>query len=179
MKRHVALVGFMASGKSTIGRKLARALGWLFVDTDALIVRAHGPIPSIFEKEGEAAFRGYECNAIRAALNRAPPHVVALGGGALTQPENRQLLEERAHRVFIQISPEQVFARVLRGREMRPVLGSAPTLERIKELYAARMADYSAADFVVDASALGDAAVIELIVAWLRDRRIALARAVS
>jgi shikimate kinase len=179
MKVHVALVGFMASGKSTIGRKLARRLGWLFVDTDALIVRAHGPISAIFEMEGEAAFRRYERGAIFAALDRTPPHVVALGGGALTVPENRKLLETRAHRVFIKISPEQVFARVQRSREIRPVLGTAPTLERIKELYSARMADYATADLVVDATRLADAGVVEQIVSWLNERQIAVARAVS
>lgn len=179
MKRHVALVGFMASGKSTIGRKLARRLGWLFVDTDALIVRAHGAIPSIFERESEAAFRRYERSAIRAALARGPRHVVALGGGALTLAENRKLLEERAYRIFIRISAEQAFARVRRSREMRPMLGSEPTLERIKELYAVRMADYATADLVVDASVHGDAAVIERIVAWLDARQIGVAQAVS
>jgi shikimate kinase len=179
MKRHVALVGFMASGKSTIGRKLARRLGWLFVDTDALIVRAHGSIPSIFEKDGEAAFRRYEQSAVRAALDRGAAHVIALGGGALTLPENRQLLDERAHRVFIRISPEQVFARVRRSRETRPMLGTAPTLEGIKALYAARLADYATADLVVDASRLSDAGVIERIVSWLSERQIVVARAVS
>jgi shikimate kinase len=178
VKRHIALVGFMASGKSTIGRKLARRLGWLFVDTDVLIVRAHGPIASIFERDGEAAFRRYEQSAIRAVLDRAPAHVIALGGGALTLTENRRMLEAQAHRVFIRISPEQVFARVRRSREMRPMLGAAPTLERIKELYAARMASYATADLIVDASRLSDAGVIERIVSWLGERQI-VAHAVS
>ena len=57
MKRHLALVGFMGAGKSTIGRKLARELGCAFFDTDDLIVRAHGAIAAIFSSEGEAAFR--------------------------------------------------------------------------------------------------------------------------
>lgn len=178
MKRHVALVGFMASGKTTIGRKLARTLGWLFVDTDTLIVREHGPIRSVFQNEGEAAFRRYERRAVRAALDRSAPHVIALGGGALTQADNRSLLEHRAHRIFIQISPEQVFARVNRSRETRPMLGPAPTLERIKELYGERMADYAAADLLVNATDSTDADVIEQIVMWLKQRRI-VARAVS
>lgn len=179
MKRHVALVGFMASGKSTIGRKLARVMGWPFVDTDTLIVRAHGSIPSIFEKEGEEAFRRYEESAVRAALDRGPSHVIALGGGALTRPQNRTLLERGAHRIFIQISPEQAFARVNRSREMRPMLGALPTLERIERLFAARMSDYLTADLVVEASHLSDAGVIERIVAWLRERQIGVVSAVS
>src|SRR6202035_2258848 len=100
MKRHVALVGFMASGKSTIGRKLARRLGAPFVDTDALVVRAHGPIAAIFAGEGEAAFRRYELTAIGEALDATPAGVLALGGGALTDAKSCELLHDRAYRVF-------------------------------------------------------------------------------
>jgi shikimate kinase len=172
MRRHVALVGFMASGKSTIGRKLARKLGWPFYDTDALVVRAHGRIAAIFASEGEAAFRRYEREALRRALDTADASVVALGGGALTMVENRRLLEERAYCVFIKISPEQVLARVRRGREVRPLLGAAPTLARIKELYGSRMAEYERADRVIDASRRSDAKVIDEIVSWLREQKL-------
>jgi len=167
MKRHVALVGFMASGKSTIGRKLARQLRRPFCDTDALVVQAHGAIPAIFTNEGEAAFRRYESEAMRSALEREEPTVIALGGGALTVPQNRRLLAERAYRVFIKVSPEQIFARVRRSREVRPMLGSAPTLETLTALYASRMAEYESADLVVEAARLSDARVIAEIVGWL------------
>jgi shikimate kinase len=179
MKRHVALVGFMASGKSTIGRKLARKLGWAFVDTDALVVRAHGPIAAIFANEGEAAFRRYEQAAMRAALDHAEARVIALGGGALTIAENRKLIEDRAYRVFIKLSPEQILARVRRSHEVRPVLGSAPTLARIRELYASRMANYASADLIVEASHRSDGKVIDEIVAWLSERKPGAARAAS
>jgi len=174
MKRHLALVGFMASGKSTIGRKLARKLGCAFFDTDALVARTHGPIPAIFENEGEAAFRRYERAAIDSVLNDGEPGVVALGGGSLTVAENRRLLNDRAWCVFIRVSPQQILARVRRGRQLRPMLGSAPTLARIKELYAARMQDYESADHVVDASLRSDREVIEDIVAWLASNEIEL-----
>jgi shikimate kinase len=167
VKRHVALVGFMASGKSTIGRKLARKLGWDFFDTDALIADKHGPVASIFEREGEAAFRRYEHEAIRAALDNAAPSVVALGGGALTFRANRGLLAAQAYRVFIKVPAEQILGRVRRTREARPLLGDAPTLERIRELYAGRMAQYERADYIVDASDRSDAMVIDQILEWL------------
>ena len=143
MKRHVALVGFMASGKSTIGRKLAHRLGWAFFDTDAIVVRAYGPIPAIFANEGEAAFRRYERAAIGDTLESDEPRVVALGGGALTLAENRRVLGERAFQIFIKISPEQILARVRRSRETRPILGPNPTLARIRQLYATRLAHYA------------------------------------
>lgn len=167
MKRHVALVGFMASGKSTIGRKLARQLRRPFTDTDALVVADHGPIHTIFANEGEAAFRRYESEAIRAALDREEPSVIALGGGALTVPQNCKLLAERAYRVFIRVPAEQILARVRRSREARPMLGSAPTLETLGALYASRLAEYEGADHVVEAAQCSDATVIAEIVEWL------------
>jgi shikimate kinase len=170
LKRHLALVGFMASGKSTIGRKLARRLGWSFVDTDVLVVRAHGPIAAIFADEGEAAFRRYEHLAICTALARDEASVVALGGGALTLTENRKVVRDAAYRIFIKVSAEQVYARVRRSRELRPVLGRLPTLDRIRELYAGRMAEYERADYVVEASRRSDADVISAILSWLHQR---------
>jgi shikimate kinase len=168
VKRHVALVGFMASGKSTIGRRLARKLGWKFIDTDALIVREHGPVAKIFAEEGETVFRRYETAAIRTALHNAERCVIALGGGALTTPENAALLEGRAYQVFIKIRPEQILARVRVARERRPMLGPAPTIGRINELYDARMPAYERADRVVDASRRSDAEIVAEIVEWLQ-----------
>lgn len=171
MKRHVALVGFMASGKSTIGRKLARKLGVPFLDTDALVVRAHGPIPAIFAGEGEAAFRRYERAAIGEALGSREASVLALGGGALTDAANRKLLSDSAYRVFIKLSPEHVLARVRRSREERPMLGARPTLVAVKDLYARRLPEYARSDHVVEAAHRSDREVIEEIVGWLRDKQ--------
>ncbi|HTU80613.1 MAG TPA: shikimate kinase [Candidatus Acidoferrales bacterium] len=167
----MALVGFMASGKSTIGRKLARRLGAPFFDTDALIVREHGPIAAIFADEGEAAFRRYERAAIGEALESAQAGIVALGGGAMTEPENRNLLKDRAYRVFIKVPPEQILARVRRSREVRPMLGASPTLARIKELYAKRLPDYASSDRVIEAERRSDRDVIDEIVEWLAQER--------
>jgi shikimate kinase len=171
MKRHVALVGFMASGKSTIGRKLARRLAAPFFDTDALVVRAHGPIAAIFAHEGEAAFRRYERAAIGEALEHSEGSVLALGGGALTVAENRSLLNGRVYRVFIKLSPEHILARVRRGREVRPMLGARPTLAQVKELYAERLADYASSDYVVDVQRRSDKEVIDDIVRWLDEAK--------
>jgi shikimate kinase len=166
----VALIGFMGCGKSTIGRKLARKLGRGFIDTDDLVVRAHGAIPEIFANEGEAAFRRYEREAVRTALQSHARNVIALGGGALTVASNRRLLERHAHRVFIKASPEQILARLRRSREIRPLLGAAPTLQRIKEIYNRRMPQYLAADHVVETDRMRSREVIEETLAWLRAR---------
>ncbi len=161
----------MGCGKSTIGRKLARRLNYRFVDTDDLIVRAHGAIPEIFAREGEAAFRRYEREAVREALESEAESIIALGGGALTVAGNRRLLERHAHRVFIKASPGQILARLRRSREVRPLLGKTPTLRRITELYARRMAQYLSADHVVETEGKRAGDVIEETMAWLHLRR--------
>jgi shikimate kinase len=174
MKRHLALVGFMASGKSTIGRKLARRLGCSFVDTDAVVAGEHGPIAEVFAREGEAAFRRYEHAAIAGVLDATESSVVALGGGALTVAANRKLLADRAYCVFIRVSPEQVLERVRKSKERRPVLGDAPTLAKIKDLYERRMPQYESADHMVQADRLRSQEVLDDIVAWLGRRQIQL-----
>ncbi len=179
MKRHLALVGFMASGKSTIGRKLARKLRWPFFDTDAVVVRAHGQIAAIFANEGEAAFRCYERAAIEATLESHETSVLSLGGGALTVAENRRLLEDRAYRVFIKVSPEEILARARRGRGVRPLLGSNPTLEKIEELYSRRVADYERADLVIDATHRSEGEVVAEILGWVRRQKLDIGRVAS
>jgi shikimate kinase len=174
VKRHVALVGFMGAGKSTIGRKLARELGCAFFDTDDLIVRTHGAIAEIFSSQGEAAFRRYERQAIGNVLSSTDAGVVALGGGALTVAENRTLLKERAHCIFLRSSPEQILRRLRRSRERRPLLGARPTLGKIRELYDERLAHYVDVDHIVEARRLSDRAILDDILQWLNEKKIAL-----
>jgi shikimate kinase len=176
MKRHVALVGFMASGKSTIGRKLARRLDCAFFDTDALVAREHGEVAAIFSREGEAAFRRYEHDAVSQVVESDEASVVALGGGALTVATTRKLLEKHAYRVFIRISPEKVLARVRKSTQIRPMLGETPTLAAIRNLYNRRMPQYKRADHVVDADRLSGQEVLDDILAWLHRFDVRLGR---
>ncbi len=174
MKRYVALVGFMASGKSTIGRALARRLGCAFSDTDELVVRARGvPISHIFEREGEAAFRTHERRAVREAFS-GNGGIVALGGGALCIEENRKLLAERAYGVFVKMSPQRIQTRLRRSREVRPLLGADPALETIAQLYERRLPQYAAMDCILEADGMSCAKAVEEIVAWLGGRQIAI-----
>lgn len=148
MKTHVALVGFMAAGKTTIGRYLARELDLPFIDTDALIVARHGPIATIFTELGEATFRSYEHDAILEALAGAPS-VVALGGGAVTDEGTRRLVAARAYRVFLDVPAEILATRVRRSPTLRPVVGKTPTTTRIRELLAQREPLYREADYTI------------------------------
>src|SRR5262245_31769003 len=98
MPRNVILTGFMASGKTTVGRVLARMLGWRFTDLDRVVERRAGrSIPALFRRRGEQAFRRLEHEAIR-GLRRRRGWVVAAGGGAPVVPRNRPWLR-RAGRV--------------------------------------------------------------------------------
>ena len=172
MKRHIALVGFMASGKSTIGKRLARKLKRAFFDTDDLVVRRHGAISDIFYNEGEGAFRRYEHAALASVLETGEAGVVALGGGALASDENQKLIKKRAYRVFIKITPEQALERLRRSPRVRPLLGPTPSLTRIRELYAKRMPQYAHADHVVEADHLSTAQTVDEIIAWLHKKKI-------
>lgn len=95
MEGPVAIVGYMGSGKTTLGRVLARALGREFVDLDRAIVKEAGKgIPEIFAEHGEEAFRDLEHKALLDALEGHTPGVVACGGGVVVRPENRALLRD-------------------------------------------------------------------------------------
>jgi shikimate kinase len=172
MRRHIALVGFMAAGKSTIGKRLARKLRRAFFDIDDLVVREHGAVSDIFYNEGEPAFRRYEKAALAAVLEEGEPGVVALGGGALTMNENQRVLKKRAYRVFIRISPEQVLERLRRSKRVRPLLGPTPSLATIKTIYTKRMPQYAHADYVVDADHLSTSQTVDNIIEWLHKKKI-------
>jgi shikimate kinase/3-dehydroquinate synthase len=172
MKRHVALVGFMAAGKSTIGKRLARKLKCAFFDTDDLISEQHGSVSDIFYNEGETAFRRYEHTALAHVLEDGDAGIVALGGGALTNDENQKLLKKRAYRIFIKVSPEMALERMRKSKFVRPLIGPNPMLSKIKDLYVKRMPQYAHADYVVEADALSTAQVVDNIIAWLHKKKI-------
>jgi shikimate kinase len=174
MKSHIALTGFMAAGKSTIGKKLARKLEVKFYDVDELIVSQHGAISDIFYAQGEAQFRKYEYAAIDHVIADGEPGVIALGGGAVTYDDTLKLLKKRAYRIFIKVPPEQILGRLRRSKNVRPLLGPTPSLHKIKELYALRMPRYSHADLVVEAEDMSTAQVVDHIVQWVHRKNINL-----
>jgi shikimate kinase len=145
----VFLIGPMGSGKTAVGRHLARALQLPFHDSDAEVERRTGvDISFIFEKEGEAGFRQREREAIE-ALTALESIVLATGGGAVLLPENRQHLAERGRVVYLQTSVAQQADRVRHGRN-RPLLASGDPGARLGELMDVRAPLYSSiADIVV------------------------------
>ena len=145
----IYLVGFMAAGKSTVGRLLADELGWFFSDLDEEIEAAQGAkIADIFDSRGEQEFRKVEYEAIRQRVlevERGKPMVIALGGGTFAQEKNRDLLNERGVTIWLDCSLERARSR-LDGAIDRPL---ARDPEKFKELYESRRAAYSQADYCV------------------------------
>lgn len=139
----IFLVGMMGSGKSTVGRRLAAALGMEFVDADKEIeTRCGVPISTIFELEGEDGFRRREA-ALIDELTRRPGLVLATGGGAVLLDENRQHLRERGIVVYLKASVPDLWQR-LRHDKVRPLLRAPDPRRRISELLEARDPLYQA-----------------------------------
>lgn len=132
-KRNIYLIGPMGTGKTAVGKTLARLLGAPFVDSDAEIERHAGvDIPYIFEQEGETGFRRRECEAL-AELCQREPLVLATGGGAVLAPENCQLLKSTGVVVFLHTSIAHQLQRVGSGRG-RPMLQGVDMAQRLEEL---------------------------------------------
>jgi shikimate kinase len=164
------LIGFMGTGKTTVGRRLAAELGWRFVDTDAEVERATGlTIPEIFARWGEARFRKEESRAV-ARVCSASAQVIATGGGAVLDPANRERLRRCGTVVWLVASPEVIQRRVGRSGS-RPLLAQDGGLEHIRELLSRREPYYRAlADITVDTSELSVAEVVREILGALEAR---------
>ena len=150
--RNIFLVGFMASGKSSVGRALSRLTGWPFADADDEIVRrAEKPIDQIFKDCGEPAFRELERAVIR-DICADQGRIVSVGGGAFVDDGNRKALLEAGTVFCLNAEAETIHRRVLNGRAgapVRPLLAGTDPLERIEQLLVERAPAYSEAHHTV------------------------------
>lgn len=167
--RNLILIGFMGTGKTTIGSRVARSLGFRFVDTDKLIVKSAGKtIAKIFEESGESHFRDLETEALRSCVT-STDLVISTGGGIILREENRELLRRAGYVIWLKASPEVIYARVRRSRN-RPLLLTPDPLQSIRDLLASREALYEASsdlairsdDLTVDETSFGVAETARL-----------------
>jgi shikimate kinase len=157
----------MGTGKTEVGRRLARTLGRTFVDTDRLVeVKAGRSVAAIFADEGEAGFRARERDAVAEAC-ALPDAVISTGGGTLADPENRRRLAAAGPIVCLTATPEAIHGRV-GGAHGRPLLADcasdAERLARIREMLAARATAYGSATHTIDTTG----ATIDQVVARVR-----------
>jgi shikimate kinase len=137
MQASIVLVGLPGSGKSTVGRHLARRLGLAFVDADHFIEQRQGcSVREYFEREGEQAFRDLEQETL-AELAQRSGVVLSTGGGAVLREANRETLKRQGWVVYLKSSPDELYRR-LKHDTTRPLLQVGDPLKKLKELFAVR-----------------------------------------
>jgi shikimate kinase len=177
-RRTIALVGLMGVGKSSVGRRLAQALGLPFRDADTEIEAAAGrSISDIFSMFGEAAFRDGERRVI-ARLLEEPPHVLATGGGAFAQEATRTLLKTKALTVWLKADLEVLARRVAR-RDHRPLLIGKDPMEVLLTHVRDRYPAFEQADIVVETGDTPHQVAVEAVIRALRDHEASRAAAAS
>lgn len=163
----IALIGLPGSGKSTVGRQLARRLQLPFFDSDHVIEQQLGcSIREYFEREGEDRFRDVEESVID-ELSQNSRSVLSTGGGVVLRPANRAHLRQRCQVVYLNSSPDELFRR-LRHDVNRPLLQVADPLSRLRDLHALRDSLYrETAHFIIDTGRPSVATLVNMIVMQL------------
>lgn len=163
-EKNLVLIGFMGSGKTSVGLKLSYKLKMPVEDTDKLIERREGKsIRQIFGEEGEEVFRKKETELLGELADRQGRVIYSVGGGTPVREENRKLLRQLGTVVYLQISPETVYER-LKGDTTRPLLQCENPLEKIRELIESRKEAYeSCADIIIAVDLLDMEEILEQI----------------
>ncbi len=168
---NLVLIGFMGSGKTVIGKQLARRQKTELIDTDSWIEQLEGrTITQIFAAEGEDFFRQLETESLKKLLDGQQKSIIATGGGLPMKAENRLLLRQLGTVIYLRVSSEEVMQR-LRDDDSRPLLRGGDTLNKIKQLMELRVPVYEeTADIVIDTDGKDKAAIVEEIVTAITER---------
>jgi shikimate kinase len=147
-KPNIVLVGFMGTGKTSVGRRLASQLRMRYVDTDDIIERDSGRrISNIFSEDGEPAFRDLESEAVRKA-SKLYNYVISTGGGAVLRESNMEALKGSGIIFCLTATPEEIYRRV-RHQTHRPLLQTPDALGKIQSMLAERQPHYAEVDYTV------------------------------
>ena len=167
---HLILIGFMGSGKTSIGRGLSYKLQRAFCDTDKMIEAKEGmSISEIFASKGESAFRVMETDVLRSIRDDISPKIYSLGGGTPVQMQNQPLIKMCGTVVYLRITPEAVYER-LKEDKTRPLLQCADPLDMIRKIMAQRIPAYErCADVIVDTGDTDRENVMNDVLDRLRD----------
>jgi shikimate kinase/3-dehydroquinate synthase len=176
---NLIITGFSGTGKSLVAKEVARRLNWDFLDTDVEIVKqTRKPIAEIFRQDGESKFRELEREKIRKACQQRQT-IIAIGGGAMADPQNYELLAKTGVIVCLEAKPETIYERLFQEAvhspetEVRPLLATDNPLECIRQLKASRQPSYAKADWTIHTDGLSVSEVAEeMIRAWRLLRRL-------
>lgn len=147
-RQNIVLVGFMGTGKTTVGKLLAKHMNWCFVDTDQLVEQREGKlIPELFATRGEAYFRSVEVEVIHECMQKSC-HIVATGGGSVLNKTNRERMRENGFVVALTAEADTIIRRVKHDKN-RPLL-HGNVEENVRKILAERRDAYHFADLTVD-----------------------------
>ena len=150
---NILLTGFMGAGKTTVGKKLAKRLGYLFVDTDREIEKEQGcSIAEIFKYGGEECFRDLETDILQ-KLQTKQNLVIATGGGMVLRNENRSLMQSLGTRVYLKVELQELMRRLKKDKK-RPLLQKLKPEEHILEMLQQRKSIYEEAECIIDTTDL-------------------------
>ena len=175
---NLIITGFSGTGKSLVAKEVARRLNWDFLDTDVEIVKqTRKAIAEIFRQDGESKFRELERETIRKACQQRQT-IIAIGGGAIADPQNYELLAKTGVIVCLEAKPETIYERLFQEAvhspetEVRPLLATDNPLEHIRQLKASRQPSYAKADWAIHTDGLSVSEVVEEVIrAWRSLRR--------
>lgn len=164
--RHLVLIGLPGAGKTSIGRLLSEATGYPFLDIDEEVERSIGKsIPEIFENDGEQVFRQYEADTSYYIVKHHPSSVISAGGGWATNKNAVAHLRSVCRIIYLRVDPVEAYRRVRGSDVTRPLLAQSNGVERMKQLYNARRAQYEElADVIVDADTSSQRELVNTII---------------
>ena len=150
-RRRIALLGLRGAGKSTLGARLAAALGVPFVELDSEVEREAGAkLGEVFAMYGQEAFRRFERRALERVIRSHEAAVIAAGGSLVTDPDTYRLLLDNCHTIWLKAKPEEHMNRVIAQGDMRPFKGRAAALDEIRATLADRDRLYARADVTIE-----------------------------
>lgn len=164
MEKNIVLIGFMGTGKTAVGMRLAQRIKREFIDTDKEIERITGrTIRDIFLKLGEVRFRSEETLVVNRMAGKKNM-VIATGGGMVLNPKNLDTLQKNGILVCLEASPEDIFRRVKRKKQNRPLLKKNLTVEDVRKMLEERQSYYQRADLTINTSGLDPDQIVQEII---------------
>ncbi len=167
--QRIALVGLRGAGKSTLGKGLARRLGFRFIELNDVIRELSGlPVSEIFNLYGEAGYRRFECEAVDMVASQRTQVVLAVAGGIVADPEAYDALLERFNTVWLKATPEEHMSRVRAQGDLRPMQGNPQAMAQLKQILSERMKDYARAQLTYETSSLEPEVALDGLVELLQ-----------